>query len=181
MKYVCTVCGYVYEGESLPADYVCPVCKAPADKFLAQGDDKVWAAEHVVGVAKGVSEDIIEDLRANFNGECSEVGMYLAMARVAEREGYPEVAEAYKRYAFEEAEHASKFAELLGEVVTNSTKKNLELRAEAEHGACEGKLAIAARAKQLGYDAIHDTVHEMAKDEARHGKGFDGLLKRYFS
>ena len=181
MKYVCTVCGYVYEGESLPADYVCPVCKAPADKFLAQGDDKVWAAEHVVGVAKGVSEDIIEDLRANFNGECSEVGMYLAMARVAEREGYPEIAEAYKRYAYEEADHASRFAELLGEVVTDSTKKNLMMRAEAECGACSGKMDLAKKAKALNLDAIHDTVHEMAKDEARHGRGFEGLLKRYFN
>ena len=179
MKFVCQVCGYVHEGDAAPEK--CPVCGAPAEKFTAQSDERTWAAEHVVGVAKGVSEDILEDLHANFNGECSEVGMYLAMARVAEREGYPEIAEAYKRYAFEEAEHAAKFAELLGEVVTNSTKKNLELRAEAEHGACAGKLAIAKRAKELGYDAIHDTVHEMAKDEARHGKGFDGLLKRYFS
>ena len=178
-KWVCSVCGYVYEGENAPE--ACPVCKAPADKFIKQGGEMTWAAEHVVGVAQGVSEDIIEDLRANFQGECSEVGMYLAMARVAEREGYPEVAEAYKRYAFEEAEHAAKFAELLGEVVTNSTKKNLEMRADAEQGACEGKLAIAKRAKELGYDAIHDTVHEMAKDEARHGRGFDGLLKRYFN
>lgn len=179
MKFVCQVCGYVHEGDAAPEK--CPVCNAPAEKFTAQGGEMEWAAEHVVGVAKGVSEDIMADLRANFNGECTEVGMYLAMARVAEREGYPEVAEAYKRYAYEEAEHAAKFAELLGEVVTNSTKKNLELRADAEHGACEGKLAIAKRAKELGYDAIHDTVHEMAKDEARHGKGFDGLLKRYFS
>ncbi len=140
----------------------------------------MWACEHVLGVASSAPEEIKQGLREMFTGECTEVGMYLAMARVAEREGYPEVAEAYKRYAFEEAEHAAKFAELLGEVVTDSTKKNLELRAEAEHGACEGKLAIASRAKQLGYDAIHDTVHEMAKDEARHGKGFDGLLKRYF-
>ena len=142
MKYVCTVCGYVYEGESLPADYVCPVCKAPADKFLAQGDDKVWAAEHVVGVAKGVSEDIIEDLRANFNGECSEVGMYLAMARVAHREGYPEVGLYYEKAAWEEAEHAAKFAELLGEVVTDSTKKNLEMRVEAENGLSQKKGAM---------------------------------------
>ena len=150
-------------------------------KEREEGGEKVWAAEHILGVAKGVDEEILQGLRENFNGECSEVGMYLAMARVAEREGYPEVAEAYKRYAFEEAEHAAKFAELLGEVVTNSTKKNLELRADAEHGACEGKLEIAKRAKELGYDAIHDTVHEMAKDEARHGRGFDGLLKRYFA
>ena len=180
MKYVCTVCGYVYEGESLPADYVCPVCKAPAHKFLAQGDDKVWAAEHVVGVAKGVSEDIIEDLRANFNGECSEVGMYLAMARVAHREGYPEVGLYYEKAAWEEAEHAAKFAELLGEVVTDSTKKNLEMRVEAENGATAGKVDLAKRAKAANLDAIHDTVHEMARDEARHGKAFEGLLKRYF-
>ena len=180
MKYVCTVCGYVYEGESLPADYVCPVSKAPADKFLAQGDDKVWAAEHVVGVAKGVSEDIIEDLRANFNGECSEVGMYLAMARVAHREGYPEVGLYYEKAAWEEAEHAAKFAELLGEVVTDSTKKNLEMRVEAENGATAGKVDLAKRAKAANLDAIHDTVHEMARDEARHGKAFEGLLKRYF-
>ena len=179
MKYVCTVCGYVYEGESLPADYVCPVCKAPADKFLAQGDDKVWAAEHVVGVAKGVSEDIIEDLRANFNGECSEVGMYLAMARVAHREGYPEVGLYYEKAAWEEAEHAAKFAELLGDVVWD-TKTNLEKRKDAECGACEDKKRIATRAKQLNLDAIHDTVHEMCKDEARHGKGFEGLYNRYF-
>lgn len=178
MKFVCQVCGYVHEGDAAPEK--CPVCNAPAEKFTAQGGEMEWAAEHVVGVAKGVSEDIMADLRANFNGECTEVGMYLAMARVAEREGYPEIAEAYKRYAYEEAEHASKFAELLGEVVTDSTKKNLELRAAAETGACEGKLALAKRAKELGYDAIHDTVHEMAKDEARHGAGFKGMLKRYF-
>ncbi len=180
MKYVCTVCGYVYEGDSLPADFVCPVYKAPADKFLAQGDGKVWAAEHVVGVAKGVSEDILEDLRANFNGECSEVGMYLAMARVAHREGYPEVGLYYEKAAWEEAEHAAKFAELLGEVVTDSTKKNLEMRVEAEHGATAGKTDLAKRAKAANLDAIHDTVHEMARDEARHGKAFEGLLKRYF-
>ena len=180
MKYVCTVCGYVYEGESLPADYVCPVCKAPADKFLAQGDDKVWAAEHVVGVAKGVSEEMIKDLDAHFMGECSEVGMYLAMSRQADREGYPEVAEAIERYAWEEAEHAAKFAELLGEVVTDSTKKNLEMRVEAENGATAGKVDLAKRAKAANLDAIHDTVHEMARDEARHGKAFEGLLKRYF-
>ena len=177
-KFVCSVCGYVYEGEEAPAQ--CPVCKAPADKFLAQGDGKVWAAEHVVGVAKGVSEDIIEDLRANFNGECSEVGMYLAMARVAHREGYPEIGLYYEKAAWEEAEHAAKFAELLGEVVTDSTKKNLEMRVEAENGATAGKVDLAKRAKAANLDAIHDTVHEMARDEARHGKAFEGLLKRYF-
>ena len=181
MKYVCTVCGYVYEGESLPADFVCPVCKAPASKFAAQTGEREWAAEHVVGVASDVPEDIKADLRANFEGECSEVGMYLAMARVAEREGYPEIAEAYKRYAYEEADHASRFAELLGEVVTDSTKKNLMMRAEAECGACAGKMDLAKKAKALNLDAIHDTVHEMAKDEARHGRGFEGLLKRYFN
>lgn len=178
-KFVCQVCGYVYTGDEAPEQ--CPVCKAPKEKFKEVKGEASYATVHEVGCAKGVDKVIYDDLVANFNGECSEVGMYLAMSRVADREGYPEIAEAFKRYAFEEAEHAAKFAELLGEVVTDSTKKNLELRAEAEHGACEGKLAIAARAKQLGYDAIHDTVHEMAKDEARHGKGFDGLLKRYFS
>ena len=177
-KWVCSVCGYVHEGDTPPEK--CPTCGVPASKFNKVEEGAGFATVHEVGVAQGVSEDIIEDLRANFNGECSEVGMYLAMARVADREGYPEVAEAFKRYALEEAEHASKFAELLGEVVTPSTKKNLELRASAEAGACEGKMAIAKKAKQLGYDAIHDTVHEMAKDEARHGAGFAGLLKRYF-
>ena len=178
-KYVCSICGYTAEGE---APEKCPVCGAAKEAFVLMADDnKNYADEHRIGVAKDVDPEILEGLRANFMGECTEVGMYLAMARVAEREGYPEVAEAYKRYAFEEAEHAAKFAELLGEVVTNSTKKNLEMRADAEQGACEGKLAIAKRAKELGYDAIHDTVHEMAKDEARHGRGFDGLLKRYFN
>ena len=176
-KFVCTVCGYVYEGEKAPEK--CPVCGAPAEKFTAQSGKMEWAAEHVVGVAQGASEDIMEDLRANFAGECSEVGMYLAMSRQADREGYPEVAEAFKRYAWEEAEHASKFAELLGEIVWN-TEKNLKARMEAESGACADKMRIAKRAKELGYDAIHDTVHEMAKDEARHGKGFEGLYNRYF-
>ena len=180
-KFVCTVCGYVYEGDALPEGYKCPVCKAPASKFVEQSNEGMsWAAEHVVGVAQGVSDEILEGLRANFAGECSEVGMYLAMARVAEREGFPEVAEAFKRYAFEEADHASRFAELLGEVITTSTKKNLELRAAAEFGACDGKTQLAKRAKELNLDAIHDTVHEMARDEARHGKAFEGLLKRYF-
>ncbi len=178
-KFVCTVCGYVFEGNEAP-DF-CPQCKAPKEKFKEQVTGASFACEHEVGVAQGVDKEVYEGLVANFNGECSEVGMYLAMSRQAEREGYPEIAEAYKRYAFEEAEHAAKFAELLGEVVTKSTKKNLEMRAEAEAGACEGKLALAKRAKELGYDAIHDTVHEMAKDEARHGAGFNGLLKRYFN
>ena len=177
-KWVCSVCGYVYEGENAPE--VCPVCKAPADKFIKQGEEMTWAAEHVVGVAQGVREDIIEDLRANFQGECSEVGMYLAMARVAHREGYPEVGLYYEKAAYEEAEHAAKFAELLGEVVTDSTKKNLQMRVEAENGATAGKVDLAKRAKAANLDAIHDTVHEMARDEARHGKAFAGLLKRYF-
>ena len=177
-KFVCLVCGYVYEGESAPEE--CPICHAPASKFAEQSAEKTWAAEHGVGRAKGADQRIIDGLRENFNGECCEVGMYLAMSRQADREGYPEVAEAYKRYALEEAEHASKFAELLGEVVTADTKKNLEMRADAEYGACDGKLKLAKLAKELGYDAIHDTVHEMCKDEARHGRGFDGLLKRYF-
>lgn len=177
-KYVCTVCGYVHEGNSAPES--CPVCKAPASKFIEQIEDSGYACEHVVGIAKDIDNEVREGLIMNFNGECAEVGMYLAMSRVADREGYPEIAEAYKRYAFEEAEHAAKFAELLGDCVTNSTKKNLELRVEAEHGACAGKTDLATKAKTLGYDAIHDTVHEMAKDEARHGAGFKGLLKRYF-
>ena len=177
-KFVCSVCGYVFEGDAPPAQ--CPICKAPASKFVEQSGELVFAAEHVVGVAKGVDEKVIEGLRQNFTGECSEVGMYLAMSRVADREGYPEVAEAFKRYAFEEAEHAAKFAELLGEVLTDSTKKNLEMRVDAEHGACAGKMELAKLAKQLNLDAIHDTVHEMAKDEARHGCGFKGLLDRYF-
>ena len=177
-KWVCSVCGYVYEGEQAPEK--CPVCKAPASKFLKQDAEMVWAAEHVVGVAQGAPEDILEDLRANFNGECSEVGMYLAMSRVAFREGYPEIGEYWKTAAFEEAEHAAKFAELLGEVLTDSTKKNLEMRVEAENGATAGKTDLAKRAKALNLDAIHDTVHEMARDEARHGKAFACLLKRYF-
>ena len=177
-KFVCSVCGYVYEGEAAPEK--CPVCGVGADKFIKQDDDRTWAAEHVVGVAQGVSEDIMADLRANFNGECTEVGMYLAMARVAHREGYPEIGMYYEKAAFEEAEHAAKFAELLGEVVTDSTKKNLELRVEAEHGATAGKTDLAKRAKAANLDAIHDTVHEMARDEARHGNAFEGLLKRYF-
>lgn len=177
-KWVCNVCGYIHEGPEAPE--ACPQCKAPASKFTQVQEGATYATEHVVGIAQGASEDIMEDLRANFNGECAEVGMYLAMSRVAEREGYPEVAEAFKRYAFEEAEHAAKFAELLGEVLTDSTKKNLEMRAEAEAGACMGKFDLAKRAKVADLDAIHDTVHEMAKDEARHGCGFAGLLKRYF-
>ena len=177
-KFVCSVCGYVYEGEAAPEK--CPQCGAPASKFTEQSGDMTWASEHVVGVAKGVSEDILEDLRANFNGECSEVGMYLAMARVAHREGYPEIGLYWEKAAYEEAEHAAKFAELLGEVVTDSTKKNLEMRVEAENGATAGKFDLAKCAKKNNLDAIHDTVHEMARDEARHGKALKGLLERYF-
>ena len=179
-KYVCTVCGYVHEGDNPPEE--CPICKQPASVFKKMEEDgeRTWAAEHVVGIAKDVSEDIKKDLRANFEGECSEVGMYLAMSRVAFREGYPEVGMYYEKAAFEEAEHAAKFAELLGEVLTDSTKKNLEMRVDAEFGATDGKTDLAKRAKEAGLDAIHDTVHEMARDEARHGKAFEGLLNRYF-
>ena len=198
-KWVCNVCGYVYEGDAAPE--VCPVCKAPASKFTKQDAEMTWAAEHVVGVAQGVSEDIVADLRANFQGECSEVGMYLAMARVAHREGYPEIGLYYEKAAYEEAEHAAKFAELLGSDLESnmkaSTKENLAwrvdcefgatagktdlaMRVEAENGATAGKFDLAKRAKAADLDAIHDTVHEMAKDEARHGKAFAGLLKRYF-
>ncbi len=178
MKYVCTVCGYVHEGDSAPES--CPVCKAPAEKFKAQTGERSWAAEHVVGVAQGVDAEILQGLRENFTGECTEVGMYLAMARVAHREGYPEIGLYWEKAAYEEAEHAAKFAELLGEVITDSTKKNLEMRVDAENGATAGKFAIAKKAKELGLDAIHDTVHEMARDEARHGRAFKGLLDRYF-
>ena len=178
-KFVCSVCGYVHEGENAPEK--CPQCAAPASKFKVQAEGPMaWADEHVIGVAEGVDAEIVEGLRANFTGECTEIGMYLAMSRQADREGFPEVAEAYKRIAFEEAEHAAKFAELLGEVVTGDTKTNLKMRVEAEHGACQGKKDLATRAKQLNLDAIHDTVHEMCKDEARHGMAFAGLLKRYF-
>lgn len=188
-KFVCSVCGYVYEGETAP-DF-CPICKAPKDKFVEQVGEMKLAAEHEFGIyAKTVknnpdisAEDkkyIFDQLMANFNGECSEVGMYLCMARVAHREGYPEIGLYWEKAAYEEAEHASKFAELLGEVVTDSTKKNLEMRVEAENGATAGKTDLAKRAKAAGLDAIHDTVHEMARDEARHGKAFAGLLKRYF-
>ena len=178
-KFVCKVCGYVYEGESAPEK--CPQCGASRDKFEKVEETKLsWATEHVVGITDGVSADIIEDLRANFNGECSEVGMYLAMARVAFREGYPEIGLYWEKAAYEEAEHAAKFAEILGEVVTPSTKKNLEMRVAAENGATAGTFDLARRAKAANLDAIHDTVHEMAKDEARHGKAFAGLLERYF-
>lgn len=188
-KWVCSVCGYVYEGDAAPAE--CPVCHVGADKFKKVEGDLALAAEHEFGVYASTvknnpeisDEDkkfIFDQLKANFEGECSEVGMYLCMARVAHREGYPEIGLYWEKAAYEEAEHAAKFAELLGEVVTDSTKKNLELRVAAEHGATEGKFDLAKRAKAANLDAIHDTVHEMAKDEARHGKAFEGLLKRYF-
>ena len=177
-KWICPVCGYVHEGDTPPEK--CPQCGVPGSKFTEQKAEMSWAAEHVVGVAAGVDAEILEGLRANFQGECTEVGMYLAMARVAHREGYPEIGLYWEKAAYEEAEHAAKFAELLGEVVTDSTKKNLEMRVEAENGATAGKTALAKKAKELGLDAIHDTVHEMARDEARHGKAFAGLLARYF-
>ena len=180
-KFVCPVCGYVHEGDSAPEK--CPLCGAPGSKFTEVKEDELnFVCEHVVGIgAKDkVEPDVYEGLKANFEGECCEVGMYIAMSRQAIREGYPEIGEFYMRAALEEAEHAAKFAELLGEVVTSSTKTNLKMRSEAECGATAGKLELAKRAKELGYDAIHDTVHEMAKDEARHGKGFEGMLKRYF-
>lgn len=179
-KWICTVCGYVHEGEIAPEN--CPQCKAISDKFKEQaaGASLAWADEHIIGVAKGVDAQVIEGLQANFNGECCEIGMYLAMSRQADREGFPEIAEAYKRIAFEEAEHAAKFAELLGEVVVASTQENLKARVAAENGACQGKKDLATLAKKLNLDAIHDTVHEMCKDEARHGQAFEGLLKRYF-
>ena len=185
MKFVCPVCGYVeeFDGDQLPEDFKCPQCGVPGSRFLKQEEGQLeWAAEHVVGVAKmeGVSEDIVADLRANFEGECSEVGMYLAMARVAHREGYPEIGLYWEKAAHEEAEHAAKFAELLGEVITDSTEKNLQMRVDAENGATLGKFELAKLAKKYNLDAIHDTVHEMARDEARHGKAFEGLLKRYF-
>ncbi|MEL1135764.1 NADH peroxidase [Desulfitobacterium sp. THU1] len=178
-KFICTVCGYVHEGANPPE--VCPICKAGADKFKEMTDEFNFADEHRIGVADGCNDELLEGLRANFMGECTEVGMYLAMSRQADREGYPEVAEAYKRIAWEEAEHAAKFAELLGEVVVADTKSNLSARVEAEYGACEGKKKLATIAKEKNLDAIHDTVHEMCKDEARHGRAFKGLLERYFS
>ena len=178
MKCVCQVCGYIHEGDQPPE--FCPKCKAPAEKFTKQEGDKVWACEHVLGVASSAPEDIKQGLREMFTGECSEVGMYLAMARVAIREGYPEIGAFYEKAAWEEAEHAAHFAELLGEDLTDSTKKNLELRAEAEYGATQGRADLAKKAKELNLDAIHDIVHEIGRDEARHGKAFAGLLKRYF-
>ena len=180
-KFVCPVCGYTLEADSIPAGFVCPQCKVPGEKFMKQDEsDMVWAAEHVVGIAADVPEEIKAGLRSNFEGECSEVGMYLAMARVAHREGYPEIGLYWEKAAWEEAEHAAKFAELLGEVITDSTQKNLQMRVDAEYGATAGKTDLAKKAKELGLDAIHDTVHEMARDEARHGKALKGLLERYF-
>ncbi len=189
-KFVCPVCGYVHEGDNPPE--VCPVCKVPGEKFtVVEGDFKL-AAEHEFGVGAkldGVSAEdtayILEQLKANFNGECSEVGMYLCMARIAHREGYPEIGLYWEKAAYEEAEHAAKFAELLGSELepnmTASTEKNLAWRVDCEYGATQGKFDLAACAKKNGLDAIHDTVHEMARDEARHGKALAGLLKRYFN
>ncbi|MBO4693968.1 MAG: NADH peroxidase [Clostridia bacterium] len=177
-KFVCLVCGYVYEGDEAPAE--CPICHAPASKFSEQSGDMSWASEHVIGIAKGVDQRIIDGLRENFTGECSEVGMYLAMSRAAFREGYPEIGMYWEKAAYEEADHAARFAEMLGEVVSESTKENLRVRVDAENGATKGKTELAKLAKELGLDAIHDTVHEMARDEARHGKAFEGLLNRYF-
>ncbi len=177
-KFICTVCGYIHEGDAPPE--FCPICKVGADNFKELTEELKWADEHHIGIAKDVATEIIEGLRANFIGECTEVGMYLAMARQADREGYPEVGEAYTRIAYEEAEHAAKFAEILGEVVVADTKANLSARVEAEYGACDGKKKLADLAKKHNLDAIHDTVHEMCKDEARHGRAFKGLLSRYF-
>ena len=178
-KFICTVCGYVHEGTEPPEKW--PVCGAPKEKFIEKAVGILeWADQHVIGVAKDVDQEVIAGLRANFTGECTEVGMYLAMSRQADREGFPEIAEAYKKIAYEEAEHAAKFAELLGEVLVADTRKNLQMRVDAEHGACQGKKDLATLAKKLNLDAIHDTVHEMCKDEARHGSAFNGLLNRYF-
>ena len=178
-KFVCPVCGYVHEGEHAPEK--CPLCKVPGEKFTEMTEtERVWKAEHILGVAKDAPEAIKQGLRENFEGECCEVGMYLAMARVAHREGYPEIGQYWEKAAYEEAEHAAKFAELLGEVVTDSTKKNLAMRVDAENGATSGKFDLAKMAKDMNLDAIHDTVHEMARDEARHGRAFQGLLERYF-
>lgn len=178
-KFVCTICGYIHEGDVPPKE--CPICKASADKFQELTEKLIWADEHRIGIAKDSIPEIIDDLRANFMGECTEVGMYIAMSRQADREGYPEIGEAYKRIAFEEAEHAAKFAEILGEVVKADTKANLQARVEAEYGACDGKKKLATLAKKNNLDAVHDTVHEMCKDEARHGRAFKGLLDRYFN
>ncbi len=192
-KFVCSVCGYVHEGDSAPEQ--CPVCKVPAEKFKEQQGEVKLAAEHEYGIYEKTvannpdisAEDkkfIFDQLMANFNGECSEVGMYLCMARIAHREGYPEIGLYWEKAAYEEAEHAAKFAELLGEALEPNmkatTKENLAWRVDCEYGATNGKFELAALAKKLNLDAIHDTVHEMARDEARHGKAFEGLLNRYF-
>ena len=179
-KWKCTICGEIIESEERPT--ICPVCKATGDRFveLSDADSLSWATEHIVGIAKNVDPEIVQGLRSNFTGECSEVGMYLAMSRVAFREGYPEIGMYWEKAAMEEADHAARIAEMLGEVVSDPTKKNLEMRVAAENGACKGKFELAKKAKMLDLDAIHDTVHEMAKDEARHGQAFEGLLKRYF-
>ena len=178
-KFRCTVCGYIHEGNEAPEQ--CPLCKVGADKFVEVVEDGAldFVTEHKLGDGKGSDAELWQGLQDHFMGECTEVGMYLAMSRQADREGYPEVAEAFKRYAWEEAEHAAKFAELIGEVVWD-TKTNLYKRMNAEHGACDGKMHLARIAKEQNLDAVHDTVHEMAKDEARHGKGFEGLYHRYF-
>ena len=178
-KWRCTICGEIVESDIRPEK--CPLCKAPGEKFEEIVEEGLtWATEHEVGITEGVPAEIVEGLRANFNGECSEVGMYLAMSRVAFREGYPEIGLYWEKAAFEEAEHAAKFAELLGEVVTDSTKKNLQMRVDAENGATAGKTDLAKLCKKYNLDALHDTIHEMARDEARHGKAFKGLLERYF-
>ncbi len=178
--FICSVCGYVFEGDAPPEK--CPQCGAPGAKFTEKpaAGSFAWADQHKIGVAQGLDAEVVQGLRENFMGECTEVGMYLAMSRQADREGYPEIAEAYKRIAYEEADHAARFAELLGEVLSADTRKNVQMRADAEAGACQGKLMLAKRAKELGYDAVHDTVHEMCKDEARHGAAFKGILARYF-
>ncbi|WP_291625725.1 ferritin family protein [Clostridium sp.] len=177
-KFVCTICGYIHNSDTPPE--ICPICKATSDKFKEIENEMPWADEHKIGTISDLDSEVLEALRSNFIAECTEVGMYLSMSRQADREGYPEVAEAYKRIAYEEAEHACKFAEILGEVVAADTKANLQARVEAEYGACDGKKKLADLAKKLNLDAIHDTVHEMCKDEARHGCAFKGLLTRYF-
>ena len=179
-KYSCPVCGYIYEGDAMPEGFKCPLCGVPGEKFIKMEEGAAYAAEHVFGVAADAPEDIKKDLRSNFEGECSEVGMYLCMARVAYREGYPEIGAYWEKAGLEEAEHAAKFAELLGEVLTDSTKKNLAMRVDAENGATAGKTELAKLCKKYNLDALHDTIHEMARDEARHGKAFKGLLDRYF-
>ena len=193
MKWKCTVCGYIAEGDNPPAE--CPVCHVPASKFVKLEGPMTLAAEHEYGIyAKTVKNNpdiseedkkyIFDQLMAIFNGECSEVGMYLCMARIAHREGYPEIGLYWEKAAYEEAEHAAKFAELLGEDLEpnmkDSTKANLAWRVECEYGATECKFERAKKAKMLNLDAIHDTVHEMARDEARHGKALEGFLKRMF-